>query len=80
MSKAAIEPPSAPPWDDAPAASADHRGDAYREAILAFGDVAGALGHVKDLDELLHLIARKICDLSDIGRCSVYLRDESTGL
>ena len=52
----------------------------YRAAIRAFGDVAVALGEGKDLDTLLHLIATRICDLTKVRRCSIYLRDESTGL
>jgi sugar diacid utilization regulator len=52
----------------------------YRAAIRAFGDVAVALGKDKDLDTLLHLIAVRICQLTDVRRCSIYLRDESTGL
>jgi sugar diacid utilization regulator len=52
----------------------------YREAIRAFGEVAMALGEAKDLDSLLHLIARHICELAEVRRCSVYLRDAKTGL
>ncbi|HEX3910424.1 MAG TPA: GAF domain-containing protein [Solirubrobacteraceae bacterium] len=52
----------------------------YRAAIRAFGDVAVALGKDKDLDTLLHLIAVRICELTDVRRCSIYLRDETTGL
>jgi sugar diacid utilization regulator len=52
----------------------------YRAAIRAFGDVAVALGKDEDLDTLLHLIAVRICELTEVRRCSVYLRDESTGL
>ena len=51
----------------------------YRAAIRAFGDVALGLVEAKDLDSLLHLIARHICDLSKVRRCSVYLLDENTG-
>ena len=56
------------------------RTDAYREVVRAFGDVAAAMGDMRDLDELLHLIARKICQLANVRRCSVYLRDPETGL
>ncbi|MDA0160321.1 GAF domain-containing protein [Solirubrobacter ginsenosidimutans] len=70
-----------------PALSADQLGDAgqyeavaYRKAIQAFSDVAVALNDATDQCSLLHLIARKICDLAGASRCSVYLRDEETGL
>lgn len=51
-----------------------------RAAIAAFGEVAAALSEVRDLDDLLHLIADKMCELVGVRRCSVYLRDEQTGL
>jgi GAF domain-containing protein/sugar diacid utilization regulator len=53
---------------------------AYRKAIRAFSDVAVALSDAQDQSALLHLIARKICELAGASRCSVYLRDEETGL
>lgn len=59
---------------------AGHDGSIYREAIDAFGDVAAAIGDLRDQDELLHLVARKICELVGVPRCSVYLRDGETGL
>lgn len=71
---------------DAPAIKPDREstpaadGSIYREAIDAFGDVAAAIGELRDQDELLHLIARKICELVEVPRCSVYLRDSETGL
>jgi GAF domain-containing protein len=55
-------------------------GDVYRVAIRAFGDVAAALAAEADLDEILHLVASKLCDLFEIKRCSVYLKDTETGL
>lgn len=58
----------------------DARTSAYRAAIAAFADVAGGLAEVRDLDALLHLIASKITELVGISRCSVYLRDDATGL
>src|SRR5258708_27397000 len=54
--------------------------EAYRSAIRAFGDVAEAVAAETDLNTLLHLVASRICQLCDIRRCSVYLRDEETGL
>ena len=55
-------------------------GDAQLAVLRAFGGVAEALGEAKDLDALLHLIAMQICELAGVQRCSVYLRDEATGL
>jgi sugar diacid utilization regulator len=52
----------------------------YREAIAAFGDVAIALRENTDRDELLHLCARKMCELVGVQRASLYLRDERSGL
>jgi sugar diacid utilization regulator len=54
--------------------------DAYQAALCAFGTVAEALGEVTSLEALLHLIAMRICELAGVRRCSVYLRDEETGL
>jgi sugar diacid utilization regulator len=68
---------------DAPIVQPDETsadGSIYREAIGAFGDVAAAIGELRDQDDLLHLIARKICELVGVPRCSVYLRDAETGL
>jgi sugar diacid utilization regulator len=56
------------------------REDAYQSAIRAFGDVAGAIGDVREIDELLHLIAKHVCELAGVHRCSVYLRDGDSEL
>src|SRR6476661_4020548 len=56
------------------------REEAYQAAIRAFGDVAGALGEVENLDDLLHMVAKHICDLVHVQRCSVYLRDKDSEL
>jgi sugar diacid utilization regulator len=50
---------------------------AYRVAVDAFGDVASQLGQIEDVDELLHVIAGKICTLVGVGRCSIHLRDDN---
>jgi sugar diacid utilization regulator len=52
----------------------------YREAIRAFADVAAALLETRERDELLRLVGRRLCELVGAPRCSVYLREESTGL
>ncbi len=53
----------------------DESGDVYRRLIDAFGDVTTALGDERERDELLHLVARNICALVGVRRCSLYLRD-----
>jgi len=52
----------------------------YPEVVSAFAEVADAISGERDLDSLLHLIAERICTLLDIRRCSVYLRDQRTGV
>ena len=52
----------------------------YPAVIRAFADVAEALGSDRELDDLLHLVARKICELVGVRRCSVYLRDPDSSL
>src|SRR5690349_5856395 len=63
-----------------PVVGAEDEASAYRKAIRAFSDVAVALTDAQDQSALLHLVARKICELAGATRCSVYLRDEETGL
>jgi sugar diacid utilization regulator len=52
----------------------------YREVLEAFRQVAEAISDETDPDDLLHLIAAKICSLLSIRRCSVYLKDPETDL
>jgi len=52
----------------------------YKEVVQAFGKVSAALGDFRELDALLHLIAEQICELVGVSRCSLYLRDKSSGL
>jgi GAF domain-containing protein len=54
--------------------------DGYLKVIQAFGEVAAAIGDFRELDGLLHLVAEKITDLVGVRRCSLYLRDEASGL
>jgi GAF domain-containing protein len=54
----------------------DTRGAPYRHAIRAFGAIADLLDEANDLDEVLHAIAARACELVNVRRCSVYLRDE----
>jgi sugar diacid utilization regulator len=65
--------------DTAAAGGVSRRADALQAAIGAFAEVAGALGEVRELDALLHLVAQKITVLAGVRRCSIYLRDEETG-
>jgi sugar diacid utilization regulator len=53
---------------------------AYRKAVRAFGEVAGALSDAQDSDTLLRLIGRHLCELVGITRCSVYLREPDSTL
>ncbi len=53
---------------------------AYREAINAFAEVALALSRAIDRDELLHMVARKMCELVGVDRCTLHLVDDETGL
>lgn len=54
--------------------------DVLGEAVAAFGDVAAALSELHELDDLLRLIAERICTLIGVRRCSLYLRDERSSL
>ena len=53
---------------------------AYRKAVRAFGEVAGAITEAEDSDALLRLIGRHLCELVGITRCSVYLREPESEL
>jgi hypothetical protein len=66
--------------DLAPTPSDPRTADRYSAAIAAFGDVSEALSELHELDDLLHLIARRICELVGVRRCSLYLRDERSNL
>lgn len=60
---------------------AGHAGSAsLRRALAAFSRVAAAADGAADLDALLHVVARHICDLVGVERCSIHLRDEKAGL
>ena len=52
----------------------------YRDAIAAFTAVASAQEDADSRDAYLRLVARKMCELIGAGRCSLYLRDDETGL
>ena len=67
--------------------------DAYRETRTAetetpglpevldcFAEVIEAIDSEAALDEILHLVARKVCTLVDCSRCGVYLKHSDTGL
>ena len=48
----------------------------YQEILDAFTSVAVRATESVDLDEILHLVAKHICALIGVKRCSVYLRGE----
>jgi len=70
----------APPTGDIATNGGAEGSTDYREVVEAFRQVAGAISDETDPDDLLHLIAAKICSLLSIKRCSVYLKDPETGL
>jgi sugar diacid utilization regulator len=52
----------------------------HSDVIDAVAAVATALSNDRDLDELLHLIAERICAMVGVHRCSIHLRDGDSGL
>jgi GAF domain-containing protein/sugar diacid utilization regulator len=52
----------------------------YDDVIKAFSEVAEAINDDVELDALLHAVARNICTLIGVRRCSVYLKDAESGL
>ena len=50
------------------------------QVLDAFAEVIEAIDSDTTLDEILHLVARKICQLVDCSRCGVYLKHSETGL
>jgi len=48
----------------------------YRAIVDAFTEVAVMSAQSSDLDSILHLVARRICELLSAQRCSIFLRDE----
>lgn len=56
----------------------DH--SAYRAAMAAFAEIAAGLNDELPLDKLLHMVCEKLCLLLEIERCSLYLKDEESGL
>jgi len=56
------------------------RQPAYGDVVRAFQEVGEAIVGDVELGRLLHLVLRKVCDLVDVRRGSLYLFDEGTGL
>ncbi len=52
----------------------------YPEIVSAFSEIALAINEKIELDDLLHLVAERICALLEIRRCSVYLKSDATGV
>lgn len=75
--RVATENPADP--DDGPVPG---RPDApgLREVVASFHEISEAIAADAELDLVLHLVARHITRLLGIDRCSVYLRDERSGL
>jgi len=71
------------PIDEAPVTTG-HKPEeigCYRAAVRALGEVAEAItDEALELDDLLHLVAERICELSGVRRCGLYLREEAGGL
>ncbi len=44
--------------------------------VVAFREVAEAISYDMELDAVLHIVAKRICALLDVNRCSVYLKDQ----
>ena len=50
------------------------------EVLDCFAEVIEAIDSEAALDEILHLVARKVCTLVECSRCSLYLKHSDTGL
>ncbi|MDO8212232.1 GAF domain-containing protein [Conexibacter sp. CPCC 206217] len=50
------------------------------DVVAAFDAIAAALSAETDLDGLLHLIAERVCHVTGVSRCALYLRDTDHGL
>ncbi len=51
------------------------------DVVRALQEVAEAINEEAfDLDAVLHLVARRVCAMLEIGRCTAYLKDPGTGL
>src|SRR5439155_4918232 len=50
------------------------------QVLDAFAEVIERIDSDATLDEVLHLVARKICLLVECSRCGVYLKHSETGL
>src|SRR4029077_7118878 len=55
-------------------------GPSLRPALAAFASVAAAAQECTRMDDLLHVVARQICGLVGVKRCSIHMRDEREGL
>src|SRR5215213_5317899 len=65
-------------WREIGATESDAPG--LPEVLDCFAEVIEAIDSEAALDEILHLVARKICMLVECSRCGVYLRHSDTGL
>ena len=51
-----------------------------KRAFAAFSRVADAVGAAGETEQLLAVVAEEVSTLVGVGRCSIHLRDEATGL
>jgi sugar diacid utilization regulator len=51
-----------------------------RRAFSALSEVTPAIAKVTCIDDLLHLVAKQVCELIGVQRCSVYMREERQNL
>jgi sugar diacid utilization regulator len=52
----------------------------HRRAIAAHADVVRSLSTMTAVEDVLRVVAQALCDLVDAERCSVYLKDDDTGI
>lgn len=63
-----------------PARDASSPEPGYGDLVRAFQEVGDAILSNAELDPVLHLVIGKLCELLDIRRGSLYLRDPESGL
>jgi sugar diacid utilization regulator len=69
------------PLDGHPARSAaGSAAPGLPQVLDAFAEVIEAIDAEAALDDVLHLVAQKICQLVECSRCGVYMRHPETGL
>lgn len=59
---------------------ADVRVEPHRRAIAAHAAVVRSVANMTTVEDVLRAVAAQLCDLVGANRCSVYLRDDDTGI